>query len=181
MRYNSTRPSFSQPAPLATGVRAKVKWFNAEKGFGFVTPDDGLGDAFLHASAIPSLTRGEGLPEGASLVVDLVSGARGPQVSVVHDLDLSTAAPAHGGARTGGRPGRGADLGPTEEAEGTVKWFNDTKGFGFIVPDAGGKDIFVHATAVHRSGIAALAEGQRVRVQTRQGAKGPEAATVEAL
>ena len=63
---------------------------------------------------------------------------------------------------------------PTVEETGTVKWYNTMKGFGFIGPDQGGKDIFVHATALERSGIMGLAEGQRVTVDVADGQKGPE-------
>ena len=64
---------------------------------------------------------------------------------------------------------------PTVEELGTVKWYNANKGFGFIAPDQGGKDIFVHASALERAGIMGLAEGQRVAVDVAQGQKGPEA------
>ena len=53
-------------------------------------------------------------------------------------------------------------------AQGTVKWFNGTKGFGFIQPDDGGNDVFVHATALERAGIRGLAEGQKVRFETER-------------
>jgi CspA family cold shock protein len=63
----------------------------------------------------------------------------------------------------------------TVEELGTVKWYNATKGFGFIASDHGGKDIFVHASALERAGIMGLAEGQRVSVDVAEGRKGPEA------
>ena len=81
----------------------------------------------------------------------------------------------------GGGYDRGASAGPSEEVEGTVKWFNTTKGFGFVAPDNGGKDVFVHVTAVERSGTGPLAENQRVRMKVQQGQKGLEAVSIETL
>ena len=66
-------------------------------------------------------------------------------------------------------------------ATGKVKWFNDQKGFGFIASDNGGKDIFVHASALNRAGIGDLAEGQRVAVDMVEGGKGPEAVSIRLI
>ncbi|MFN8186392.1 MAG: cold-shock protein [Gaiellales bacterium] len=66
-------------------------------------------------------------------------------------------------------------------AVGTVKWFNDAKGYGFITPDDGGKDVFVHFSSIGGQGFKSLAEGQRVEFEVRDGAKGPEAASVNKL
>jgi cold shock protein len=63
-------------------------------------------------------------------------------------------------------------------ATGTVKWFNDSKGYGFIQPEDGGKDVFVHHSGIGGSGFKTLAEGTRVEFEARQGAKGPEAVNV---
>jgi CspA family cold shock protein len=68
--------------------------------------------------------------------------------------------------------------GPSVEEVGTVKWFNADRGYGFIAPKDGGKDVFVHVSALERSGIEGLSEGQTVIVDVVEGRKGPEAARV---
>jgi cold shock protein len=65
--------------------------------------------------------------------------------------------------------------------KGTVKWFNDSKGFGFITPDDGSKDIFVHHTAISSEGFRSLSEGDKVEFETEQGAKGPQAKDVRKI
>ena len=64
---------------------------------------------------------------------------------------------------------------------GTVKWFNDAKGFGFITPEDGSKDVFVHHTAIAASGFRSLGEGDRVEFEVEQGAKGPQAKDVKKI
>ena len=66
-------------------------------------------------------------------------------------------------------------------ATGTVKWFNDDKGFGFITPDVGSKDLFVHHSAIQGGGFKSLAEGAKVSYDAEQGTKGPAAANVRVL
>ena len=66
-------------------------------------------------------------------------------------------------------------------AQGTVKWFNTEKGFGFIAPDGGGKDVFVHHSEIRGSGFRTLEENQRVQFDIEQGAKGPQAVGVTAV
>jgi CspA family cold shock protein len=185
--------------PEATAV---VKWFNAEKGFGFVEMTEGGGDVFLHASVL-ARTGVTAVSPGATLKVRTGQGQKGPQVTEVTEVDESTAGaapaprssprpggaggygerPAYGGAGGGfggGAPRRSFDQsGPAgPEQLGTVKWYNTAKGFGFIAPEDGGKDVFVHASALRRAGLTELAEGQRVTIQVTQGQKGPEAASV---
>jgi CspA family cold shock protein len=63
-------------------------------------------------------------------------------------------------------------------ATGTVKWFNDSKGYGFITPDEGAKDLFVHHSSITGDGYKSLAEGARVQFEEREGQKGPEATNV---
>jgi CspA family cold shock protein len=66
-------------------------------------------------------------------------------------------------------------------ATGTVKWFNDSKGFGFITPDGGGKDVFCHQSAIQGAGFRSLSEGQKVEFDVKQGPKGPQADNVRVI
>jgi CspA family cold shock protein len=81
-------------------------------------------------------------------------------------------------ARQAGGIGRSHQKELTRMATGQVKWFNDSKGFGFITPDDGGKDVFVHHTAIQSEGFRSLAEGEKVEYDVQQGPKGPQAANV---
>ena len=69
----------------------------------------------------------------------------------------------------------------SERTKGTVKWFNDTKGFGFITPESGSKDVFVHQSAIVATGFRSLSEGDRVEFSIEQGPKGPSAANVQKI
>ncbi len=171
------RPGFfrTDDAPTGRRVEAKVKWFNATKGFGFVTLADGSPDAFLPMAALRRAGY-EDAREGASISCEVGAGAKGPLVLTVLHLDNATAAPAAAGGA-----GRMAARGPAQSLEGAVKWFEPDKGYGFISPDGGGKDIFIHVTALRRSGVNALGPGQRVRVEVVDGRKGLEADRVTLL
>jgi len=169
--------------PSGPPVRAKVKWFNAEKGFGFVELLDGGGDAFLHLSVLQRAGQGPVSP-GASLQVRVSQGQKGAQVSEVLDVDASTATasppPRERSFGSGPRPPRRErDMGATVEMRGTVKWFNAAKGFGFVVVPEGGKDVFVHVSVLEHEGLSNLAEGQAVVMQVAQGMKGPEAVSLK--
>lgn len=183
--YDRPQRGGAHRAPEIThrNVRATVKWFNPTKGFGFVTPEDGSPDAFLHATIV-QFAGHETLADGTTIVCDLSRGPKGPQVANIHSVDTSTAtarpSSGGGGARSGGGwRDQGSFSGETEVVDGTVKWFNSTKGFGFVAPADGGKDIFVHKSALDRSGLDSVADGEQVRVTVRQGAKGPEAVRIE--
>jgi len=166
----------SPAAPAGPPVSAVVKWYNPDKGFGFVELATG-GDAFLHVSVVER-SGNSAVPPGATLEVRAGPGQKGMQVTEILSLDATTALQEQPRRprpeRSSYRP---ADQ-PAVEEIGTVKWYNPDKGFGFIVRDRGGKDIFVHVSALTRTDLVDLAEGQRVAVDMIEGGKGPEAVSV---
>jgi CspA family cold shock protein len=159
----------------APAVDATVKWFKADKGYGFVELADGQGDAFLHANALRNAGH-ESVPAGAKLRVQVGAGAKGAQVTRVLEVDASTAVERPGGPGPGPRPRRTPpDPSTAVSVTGRVKWFDDTKGFGFVASEDGGKDVFVHISVLGQAGIASLAEGQQVNMRVVDTPKGREA------
>jgi cold shock protein len=174
MRRARAGPRFGA-APTGAPVSATVKWYNPAKGFGFVQLPSG-GDAFLHVSVVER-SGNNTVPPGATLEVRVGPGQKGQQVTEILSVDVSSAVqePAR---RLRPEPlYQRSDQAAVEEI-GTVKFYAADKGFGFIVRDRGGKDIFVHASALKRAGISDLAEGQRVAVDMVEGGKGPEAVSI---
>ena len=177
----------SRPVPSGPERQAKVKWFNGEKGFGFVELTDGTGEAFLHISVVESAGH-SALEPGTTLTVRVGQGGKGPQITEITAVDASTAEPSRGPRPGGGgRPQGGSDrdrrsfdrpTGPAEEVEGLVKWYDPKKGFGFVAVE-GSKDVFIHRSVLARQGINELAEGQRIHMKVVPGAKGLEAIGVE--
>ena len=159
-------------------VRGQVKWFNPTKGYGFVQLSDGSGDAFLHASALAGISI-DALQPGVKIEFRTAPAQRGLQVTEVIGIDSSTAAPPRPPRKNFRSPLDRQPLEASVQEMGTVKWYNAAKGFGFIVLDGGGNDVFVHVSALQRAGIMGLSEGQRVYVGVAEGQKGPEAASIQ--
>jgi CspA family cold shock protein len=162
----------------------KVKFFNEAKGFGFIAPDGGGIDVFVHVSALQRSGL-DALNEGDTVTFELEQDRRSGKLAAV-DLRVTG-----GGPERSERPSRPrfADSGsdrrggpPVREAmgagSGVVKWFNPAKGFGFIQPHDGGGDVFVHISAVERSGLSGLAEGQAVSYDIEQDRRSGKAAAV---
>jgi CspA family cold shock protein len=173
------------PAQVVGEGKGVVKFFNQNKGFGFIAPEDGAADIFVHVSAVEQAGLA-GLADGQPLAYTLVD--RGGKVSAT-DLKLdgdpipvperaerperSFDRPERGGFGGGDRGDRGGfgggapRRGPQrqltgEHTTGTVKFFNAMKGFGFVQRDDGQPDVFVHISAVERSGMGTLNEGDRI-------------------
>lgn len=193
---------------MASGT---VKWFNTAKGFGFVQPDDGGSDVFIHISALNQAGL-DSLDEGDKVDYELEQDRRSGKLAATQIVVTEKGAPqprraggggfggggdrggyggggygdrgggggygggggGYGGGRDRGGGGgfggggdrpRGAIAG---SGSGEVKWFNPTKGFGFIKPEGGGQDIFVHISAVEQAGLSGLNEGQRVNFDLEQ-------------
>ncbi|WP_379923152.1 cold-shock protein [Erythrobacter sp. R86502] len=140
------------PAQIVGTGKGTVKFFNTQKGFGFIQQDGGGEDVFVHISAVERAGL-EGLAEGQELQYNLVD--RGGKVSA---QDLQVVGDVIAVAAKAAAPSRELT---GERAKGTVKFFNAMKGFGFLVRDDGQPDAFVHISAVERSGLSALNEGER--------------------
>ena len=169
-------------APTGPAVDATVKWFNAEKGFGFVELGDGSGDAFLHIGVLQNAGHEIVAPE-VKLRVQVGQGQKGRQVTSVLEVDASGAGPPQlsrpSPSKMPSDHGR-ADPSTASEVEGTVKWFNADKGFGFAFVGNGEKDVFIHISVVEKAGIRVLADGQRVSmrvIKTSEGTRSDIACT----
>ena len=151
-----------------------VKFFNAQKGFGFIVQDGGGEDVFVHISQVERAGL-KGLAEGQTLRFSLVD--RGGKVSA-SDIQIEgelIEVQDSGRSRDdrGGAPRRELT---GEKATGTVKFFNGSKGFGFIQRDDGQPDAFVHISAVERAGMRGLEEGDKLEFELEVDQRGKTAA-----
>ena len=159
------------PPQVVGEGKGVVKFFNPQKGFGFIVRDDGAEDVFVHISAVEQAGLTD-LADGQPLEFTLVD--RGGKISATNLRIEGEPMPVE-------RSGGGAERGPQrqltgEKAQGTVKFFNAMKGFGFIQRDDGQPDAFVHISAVERAGLPTLNEGDRLAFELEVDRRGKHAA-----
>lgn len=152
-------------------VKMHLKWFNGAKGFGFVVPEDESFDAFLHITTLQQIGM-HSIGEGAVLMCKVFKGEKGHQIKEVVEVfdkgKMSTI------------PEVDKETG-TITMGGLVKWYKPEKGFGFIIPDDGMKDVFIHKTLLDTLDLGELTAGQRVKVTLKIVDKGREAVDVKII
>ena len=156
-------------------VAGVIKWFDVAKGYGFIIPDNGMGDVLLHVTCL----RRDGYQtayEGSRVVCEVLAGPKGLQAFRIVSMDESTAVhPAQMPP-----PRTHVTVAPTSGLErAQVKWFNRLRGFGFLTCGEGTPDIFVHMETLRRYGMTELRPGQYVLVRFGPGSKGMMAAEIQ--
>ncbi len=154
-----------------TNIKASLKWFNSPKGFGFLVPEGKNIDAFLHITTLQEVGY-HALGEGAEVICDIAFGSKGAIVTKIEKVISSGNLPNDMYMHDPENVKSG-------EMNGIVKWYKPEEGFGFIIPEDGMKDVFVHKSCLDKYGIEKLEAGQKLKMQVRAVAKGREATLVE--
>lgn len=149
-------------------LRSQIKWFNTAKGFGFTVPEEDPCDAFLHITTLQDAGINE-LGDGAIISCHIVKGPKGALVTKVSELIEIGIDPKPITFRV-----EIDENEVIETMEGTVKWYKPDKGFGFVIPQDGAKDVFVHKSCLERNKIDLLIPGQKLIMKVRSVSKGRE-------
>lgn len=165
---NRSDTAVSEDAEDGVRVTGRVKWFDAHKGYGFMEPSDAslAGDVMIHISCMRSAGYDE-IEEGATITCIAVHRAKGFQATSIVAVDLSTAQPSQ---RAPARRAAAVEGGPFEPAK--VKWFNRRKGYGFVIPDNDGRDVFLHVETLRSAGLEHVVPEDRLLVRCGEGPKG---------
>ncbi len=171
--------SIGATAEVAHG---QVKWFNIEKGYGFIVPEKSPKDAFLHVSVLKRHGI-ENIKNGTTVTFMMRPGRGGPEVAEILEIDESTAGEEEEETNRNRRSADDVDtlMKDAKLVEGYVKWFNPSKGYGFMVPSDGSRDIFIHMSLMRQHGIDNLIPDQKITAFTIDGPKGPEAIKISEI
>jgi CspA family cold shock protein len=140
-----------------------VKWYSYKKGYGFITSPECKNDILVHFSALDAANI-RNLRPGDKLTVEITETASGIQAKRVIAFEDATYSPHNS---------------QSFQIIGKLKWFNRVKGFGFVLPEQGGEEIFVHATIFQRANLMGLQPGEAVEVSVIRGPKGLEATNIK--